>query len=493
MPPPAAKPIGVAITDSFQYSTASVADGSFTKLVYRNGVPVANTGITVTYVTDWEYKIDINGSTGFPATVGIYDLIVYATASPTNRWIASYDITPAYYQVQGNFNQPVAVFTAAASNLRVMSGGSPLAGATVTVTRPSGSVLMQAVTDVSGLWGSIAMDVAGTYTVIAQKSSYTAAQGTILVSGSSATGSGADLSLSGSVTSSSLTASSLWAYARRQYQDHVGTKADTEVREIVDDALYLIASQPLPDSWYTTLGAIALNAAYTTGTVAVTNLSTTVTLTSGTWPTWAATNAEILLTDGIWYKIFSRDSTTQLTLVQAFQGTTGSLLSYTLAQMQVVLPSDCRKINEVIRSQYWVWGPDPTSRAVLEMNKQSWTFGTSGVSLWSIERDRIVIWPYSSTTAAVSLLYFRAPAKLVSDTDIADWDPLRLEVLERAIDYAVSARGTCVAGDRKTCLAAFDEAYSRAAQQDRTTTTARLGIGSSASSLTNLRYNARIT
>lgn len=493
MPPPAAKPVGVAITDSFQYSTASVADGSFTKLVYKNGVAVANTGITVTYVTDWEYKIDINGATGFPATAGIYDLVVYVTASPTNRWIATYDVTPAYYQVQGGFNQPVAVFTASASNLRVMYGGSPLAGATVTVTRPTGTVLTQQITDTNGLWGTIAMDVAGTYTVVAQKSSYTAAQGTILVSGSTATGSGADLSLTGTITASGVTASALWGYARRQYQDHVGTKADTEVREAVDDALYLIASQPMPDPWYLTLGGVALNAAYQTGTVAVTNLSATVTLTSGTWPSWAATNAEILLTDGVWYKILTRDSGTALTLAQPFQGNTGTGLSYTLAQMQITLPSDCRKISEVIRSQYWIWGPDPVSRALLEMNKQTWVLGSSGISLWSIERDRIVIWPYSTTTSAVNLLYYRAPARLVSDSDTADWDPLRLEVLERAIDYAVAARGTCVAGDRKTCLAAFEEAYSRAAQQDRTSTTARIGLGGSGSSLDNLRYNARIT
>jgi hypothetical protein len=493
MPPPAAKPVGVAITDSFQYSVASVADGSFTKLVYKNGSVVANTGITVTYVSDWEYKIDINGSTGFPATAGVYDLVVYVTAAPTNRWIATYDITPAYYQVQGGFNQPVATFTAAASNLRVMSGGSPLSGATVTVLRPSGSVLLQAVTDTNGLWGSIAMDVAGVYTVVAQKSNYTAGQGTITVSGSSATGSGADLSLTGTSTSSGVTASSLWAYARRQYQDHVGTKADTEIREAVDDALYLIASQPMPDSWYQTLGTVTLNGAYQTGTVAITNGSTTVTLSSGTWPTWAGTNAEILLTDGLWYRVATRDSTTQITLTSAFQGNTGTGLTYTLAQMQIVLPSDCRKISEVIRTQYWIWGPDPVSRALLEMNKQTWVLGSSGVSLWSVERDRMVIWPYSTTTSAINLLYFRAPAKLVSDTDTADWDPLRLEVLERAIDYAVSARGTCVAGDRKTCMAAFEEAYSRAAQQDRTSTTARVGLGGVGSSLDNMRYNARIT
>jgi hypothetical protein len=486
MPAADIKPVGVAITDSIQYSTASIADANFTKLVYKNGVLVSSAGITVTYVSDWEYTVAISGTTGFPATAGIFDLVIYVTATPTIRWSRTYDVNPSYYQVQGGYTAPVAIFTAVASNLRVFSSGVAVAGATVTVVRPNGSVLTQAISDVNGLWGTIALDVAGTYTVTAQKSGYTAAPGTIIVSGSTATGSGADLTITTTSSASGLTAASLWGYARRQYQDHVGTKADTEVREIVDDALYQVASQAVEDSWYLTLGTVNLNASYATGSVTLTNLSPIVTLAAGTWPTWAATFAEILLPDGMWYKVQSRDSTTQLTLVN-------SAITYTLAQMQITLPSDCRKISELVRSQYWIWGPEPVSRAVLEVNKQTWGAGSSNVGIWSIERDRLVVWPYSTTTAAVQLLYYRAPARLVSDTDIADWDPLRLECLERAIDYAVAIRGTCVAGDRQTCLDAFTKAYSRAAQQDRTSATNRIGLPSSFNAVGDMRWNARIT
>jgi hypothetical protein len=64
--------------------------------------------------------------------------------------------------------------------------------------------------------------------------------------------------------------------------------------------------------------------------------------------------------------------------------------------------------------------------------------------------------------------YYARPARLVYDTDIADWDPVHLEALRRAIDYQLARQiGKVVSGDANTTLAAYKEAFSRDRAQDR--------------------------
>ncbi len=74
------------------------------------------------------------------------------------------------------------------------------------------------------------------------------------------------------------------------------------------------------------------NADYTTGTVTLTNNSQTVTgsgttFTAGMVGRWLSST-----TDGYWYRISGFTSTTVLTLEEAFQGTTGSALAYTIGE-----------------------------------------------------------------------------------------------------------------------------------------------------------------
>ena len=490
MPSETLAPPGVALLTSFQYSVPSLASGAFTILVYKDGAAASNANISIAYVADYQYSVTC-AANSFVATSGTYDLVIYHTSTPTSRWSQTVRIDPRYFSVIGNYANPVALFTAAASNGRITSAGSPLPGATVTVIRPSGAVLLQAVTDANGLWGTVVFDVNGTHTISVQRSGYTVGSATISVSGGVATGPGADMSITATTTASSITASALWAYARRMYKDHVGTKADTEIREAVDEALGLIAThRDWP--WYDTVGQVALLPYQTTGTVTVTNGSAVVTLAGATWPT-TLPFAEIMLSDGLWYEVLSRDSGTQITMTAAWKGTTASAQAYTLATMQYTLPADCRKISQVVRSRFWVWGPDPVSRAVLEIAKRTWISGASVDQMWAIERDRLVIWPYPEQAATVNILYQRQPAALISGSDTADWDPNLIELLKRAIDYQIAARGDCVAGDRQTCLAAYREALARMVDQDRTSQSPRIGFTSGTSPLDSLRYSSRIT
>lgn len=484
-------PIGSDFRTYFQYSTASVPDASFTKLVYKDGAAVASTGIVVTFITDQEYTVLVNGVTGFPATAGTYDLVIYVTATPANRWTQTIRVIPAYYQVAGGYVQPIATFTSAVSNGRVVSSAVALPGATVTILRPNGSVLTQVITDINGLWGIVAFDTTGAHTVNVMKSGYTTGAGTITVVGSVATGPGADISLAAISATSTLTAGSLWSYARHQYQDHVGTKANTEIRELVDEALYQVAtSRDWP--WYESSSGITIRAAYTTGTVAVASGGVIVTLTGGVFPTWSG-SAEILLADGVWYNVLTRDSNTQVTLAFAYSGAALTGSTYTISQYAYALPSDTRRISQITRGQNWVWGPSPTSRALLEQAKRMWSVGSGVQQFWAIERDSLYVWPYTTgVDATLDLLYYRRPALLVSESDIVDWDSMQLEVIRRAIDCQVAARGTCVAGDRRTCAEAFKEAVSRASAQDRTATSFDIGLANNGG-VDSLLWNVRIT
>lgn len=75
--------------------------------------------------------------------------------------------------------------------------------------------------------------------------------------------------------------------------------------------------------------AVTTNTANLTGTVAVTNGSTTVTGTGTTFTTQAPVGAWVTITtDGVSYPVAAVTSNTSLTLAQPYQGTTGTGLTY---------------------------------------------------------------------------------------------------------------------------------------------------------------------
>lgn len=85
--------------------------------------------------------------------------------------------------------------------------------------------------------------------------------------------------------------------------------------------------------------ALEVGTTYTTGTVTATNGSATVTLVGGTWPSWAE-DADIKIANGTTYTVLSRDSDTQITLADTFDGTTGSGQTFTLTRTVYDLASD---------------------------------------------------------------------------------------------------------------------------------------------------------
>lgn len=86
-------------------------------------------------------------------------------------------------------------------------------------------------------------------------------------------------------------------------------------------------------------GSLTLNVPYTTGTVAI--AAGVVTLTGGTWPSWAA-SGDLWVDDGR-YPVNTRDSNSQITLVDT-SVTVSSGATYQLIQHAYDLPSDFQRM-----------------------------------------------------------------------------------------------------------------------------------------------------
>ncbi len=464
--------VGQTVNDAFTYrslgaNVTGLTQASFTIQISKNGTGnQSTTGVTIAEVSAANnpglYSVTISGSTGFAAATGSYDVKIFRTATPNDFWTATYRVTS---DGTGAGTWGSAAFTATASNGRVYDGAAAVLGATVRILDSSNVILAQTTSDASGLWGPIYFPADGTYTISVSKSSYTVGTGTITVSASIATGPAADITLTAVSATSGFLASNLWAYAARMMRDRNGPKADQEKREAVDDALEMIS---LEKKWpkFHTLGEVKLNAAYATGTIAITAASTTVSLTSGTWPTWAASAS--LYVNGQSYRVSTRDSNSQLTLATAWGQASVTAGTYTLAQHAYALPSDLQRLDQVLFDRSWVWGDQALSMAFLQVLRAGIQMGQTRANGWAIADDQIWFWPWPTEAITVNLLYFRRPAKLVTGSDTADWDSMHEVLLRRAIDYQVSLRGDCVAGNPEQTKAAYVAALDSAFSADKT-------------------------
>lgn len=469
MSTPIALPVGTNFHDAFTYSVTGLTDSDFTKIVNKNGASVSTAGIVITEVgATVAYDVSLSGVSSFLATVGDYQLVIYRTTIPADRFESQYIVTTAAVQVVSGLG--TVTFTSTSGDGRVTDGSSPLLGAQVYILRPNGSLYAALTTNSAGNWGPVAFSEDGTYAIIVQLSGYTVGSGSLIVSGSATaiTGPGADIVLTAASSVSGVLASSLWAYARRQFQSRNGTMADQQVKESVNDALHQVCS--MKDwPWLYHTGRVNFNGSYQTGTVTTTDNSAVVTLTGGTWPTWAA-DGEVYIA-GQWQEILTRDSSTQITLVNTWQGpTAGAGQSYIIMQWEYDLPADCRTVVNIINQNGWLWGPVPVSRWRIDLARQSQMYAAgspSGSYIYAIERDRLVVWPPPQTDLMVNVLYLKSPANLTTGTDVADWDPLQLECLYRSIDYQISIRGECIAGPSKECYDRYIEALNRAYNNDR--------------------------
>lgn len=103
-------------------------------------------------------------------------------------------------------------------------------------------------------------------------------------------------------------------------------------------------------SYYHRLGKIDTVASYSTGTITYTHSTLTVTLASGTWPSWAALGT--ILIDGLTYDVASRTSASVIVLsVNNNPGANvAALTAYTLFQDTYQLPADFVSLQDMVNT-----------------------------------------------------------------------------------------------------------------------------------------------
>lgn len=462
----------------------------FTISVTKNGAAAANTGITLTEVNAGTrpgvYHISCNGTTSFVSATGSYLLQITLTADDDYTYAQNYDVTN---DGTGAGTVGAASFTATAGDGRVTDGTSALQYASVYVKRPSGALYAQLTSSATGVWGPVYFDADGIYTVVVQRSGYASGVYTITVSGASATGSGGDVALTVSTTGTGLTLAELKAYARRQARDVTGNKADAEIKSAINDALKRIAyKREWP--WYLTTAKLTVVANYSTGTVTTVNGDATVTLATGTWPSWVDALTSIKIGDQF-YAVASRTSDAEIELAETWSVAAVAGGTYNIFKDQYTLASDLVRFGRIYPGNGWVYGGEPTGYEAVLQAKNMAMWGQKSPQLWAVYKDRFACWPYTSELTAINYSYWRAPATLSSDTDASDWDPAHLELLHRAIDLELAALyGTITSGTYEACLARFNECFAVASKMDKTSQSHNSPLGAH---MIGLRVPPRIT
>lgn len=434
-------PVDSILYDFFEYRNASggvtgKVQGDFTiQLSSRSAGNVATTGITITEVdaanNPGVYRVTCD-LTSFVSNVGDYELSIFDTATPQYSWAGTYKVA-----LSNDFPSSVAAFTASNNNGRVTDGTNPIAGASVDIKDASGALITRVFTDVNGDWGPVYLT--STSTAYAQKTGYTQASAVITVSGSTATGPGANIALIASSASASLTASSLWGYAKRVARDRTGARSDEIIRAAVNDALNQV-SRDLMSQWWHREKDLTLRGSYSTGTIAVTTNTSTVTLTGGVFPSWVADDGARLRIDNRLYQVSSRDSDTQVTLAVPYEDATVTAATYSVITISTALPDNLLRFIDMFYGQDWIWGAQPVSFTELVELQRAYQWTQDRGYAWAIAHGRLHVWPAPDADTQVSIAYYAKPAALTSAVDTADLDIIHLDILYRAIDHQIAVR-----------------------------------------------------
>jgi hypothetical protein len=401
----------------------------------------ATTGVTFSEVDATNnpgvYAIVVSGATGFVAATGNYHLSVFRTADGEEYgkeadWIVTSDGTGA-----GTWGD--ASFTPSTGNGRYTDGTDPLENVVVRIADSSGDIWVRTLTDSNGLYPTVYFPADGVYTVRAQLSGYSSALYTITVSGGVATGPGADSVMTISTTSTTILASELTTYAHRAYFDHTGNKADSEVYDIVNDAITRVC-----DEYHWTfmhkVSQVIMRAQYATGTISITEAGTTVTLVGGVFPSWAA-SGEIYV-DGQFYPVTSRTDDTHVELAQAFGSASITGETYTITQIGYDLPSRCAMLDEILWPDAYT-RPRRVSKALFDIQKNGYSSVTSSnPGIWSFGDQKIYVLPALSVDRSVNILYYEMPDEVISTSDVIVMPRFMLPILRKAITVEACMRSS---------------------------------------------------
>lgn len=465
---------GTQLIDHFWLTTNTATAGvtgqsaNLTLLLSKDSATVvSNTGVTITEVSAGSrpglYCILANPTTSFVATTGTYTGTIQWTTNGLYAGAKTYRVTS---NGAPSGTTGTASFTATANDGRVTDGTSALANATIYVTTAAGAPYDQQTSSATGVWGPVFFNTDGVYTFYVYLAGYASTSGTITVSGSAAVGPLQDMALTAIGSGSGMTLLDLKTYGRFQIRGNIGTAADTMLAYAANNAVQDI-SRAHKWSWYAQDGMLTFRETYATGTLAFITDDATVTLTGGTWPTWIADGGKILY-QGIYYAVATRTSGTVVELEKAWSQGSVSGVGYVAYLNTYDLPENCMIFEKVFPGMGWGWRPDPVSYSSLVEYMANNNFQAPNPGLFAIRDNQIVLWPAPSTTRNWPIFYYRGPATLLNNTDEADWDPLQITVLYRAMDYQLSLLySNVMAGSPKECHDAYLKALNLAVNNDR--------------------------
>jgi hypothetical protein len=190
-------------------------------------------------------------------------------------------------------------------------------------------------------------------------------------------------------------------------------------------------------SYYHVHGRVITDAPYTTGTI--TSSGTTVTLTGGTWPSWAATGGYLKAGEQI-ARVASRTSGSILVLDSVLGlKTDASSAPYQLYRTVYPLPADFRNMDEPSDEYNWWSGNYVTPDQAMKLERVS---NTSGTPLhWTIIKDP------DSTGWAIKLMGYPTERETIDFTYRRTARPIRYSGHEAALRQGTIARaGAAVTG-----------------------------------------------
>lgn len=247
------------------------------------------------------------------------------------------------------------------------------------------------------------------------------------------------------------------------YSGRDNTRATSDFcRRAAQQAVTILPTRH-PWNWYRTALTFTLDADYGTGTIAVNASTREVTLTSGTWPTWAAYG--VLCVGGLAYEVASRTSSTVIVLSSNSSpaSNVASGTSYTLKRYGYLLPANFSSVRSVMAQ------PSGTAlrQAVNNQPPQQWVADASGLQFGIAQDPRtngrqvLYVGRAVDRTGLVQVLYQRTIL------------PLRYEQWD---DGVVAVAGTAVTGTNTKFRSDMAGMVFRAAADDSANPTNLYGL-----------------
>jgi hypothetical protein len=213
------------------------------------------------------------------------------------------------------------------------------------------------------------------------------------------------------------------------YLDKSDTKALRIADRVINSAMRL-GAQVYDWEFFNKTGRINTTNEQTSGTVAVANGGSVVTLTGGTWPA-GLVGMRIRIEDSSSdYEFGTRNGTATGTFVSGHQwnGTSVTTGTYVLYKDKISLAGDCRNFRDLL-CEGTNWRPVYVSyQEYLTYKRENPTL-TGDPNVYAHDNSYLYFWPYPDSAGIIDYSYERWPASAATAGASIDWPDQRIDVL----------------------------------------------------------------